>query len=321
MPTRRAILPLLLAPAVLRAQQAWPSQPLRFVVPFGPGGSSDIIMRLMAPRIGALLGQPIVIDNRPGAGSTVGTDFVAKATDRHTFAHATLSGIGIAPALYPRLSYDPLRDLAPIAPTALVPFAMTVTTRGWDIRSAQALIETLRASPGRYQYGSPGIGSTGHLANANFVTRIGATVEHIPYRAGAQSTAALLAGEVHFTHEVYGIVAQHHREGRARALFVTAPEPTLLLPGVPTMEEARVPHYRAYSWFGVFGPTATPPDHVARIAAAVADALAEPAVAARLEDLGTPAMPRWTPARFAEFVAEEVREWAPLVRASGAQPE
>lgn len=321
MPTRRAILPMVFAPAVLRAQERWPSQPLRFVVPFGPGGSSDLILRLLAPRMAAVLGQPIVIENRPGAGSTVGTDFVARATDRHSFVHATLSGIGIAPALYPRLPYDPVRDLAPIAPTALVPFAMTVTTRGWDIRTAQQLIETLRASPGRYQYGSPGIGSTGHLANANFATRIGAQVEHVPYRAGAQSTAALLSGEVHFTHEVYGIVAPHHRDGRARCLFVTASEPTPLLPGVPTMEEAGVPHYRAYSWFGMFGPAATPPEHLAHIAAAVNEAIAEPAVATRLEELGTPAMPRWTPARFAEFVAEEVREWGPLVRASGARAE
>lgn len=323
---RRAVLPIflgpgLVAPRVLRAQEAWPSQPLRFVVPFGPGGSSDIIMRLLAPRMSQSLGQPIVIENRPGAGSTVGTDFVAKARDRHTFVHATLSSIGIAPVLYPRLPYDPVQDLAAIAPTALVPFAMTVTTRGWDIRTAQQLIEELRAAPDRYQYGSPGVGSTGHLANANFATRIGAQVEHIPYRAGAQSTAALLAGEVHFTHEVYGIVAQHHREGRARCLFVTAPQRTPLLPDVPTMEEAGVPSYRAYSWFGMFGPATTPPGHVARIATAVAEALADPLVATRLEDLGTPAMPRWSPDRFAAFVTEEVREWGPLVQASGARAE
>jgi tripartite-type tricarboxylate transporter receptor subunit TctC len=318
---RRALFPLLLLPAGVRAQGAWPSQPLRFVVPFAPGGSSDIIMRLLAPRMSAALGQPIVIENRPGAGSTVGTDAVAKARDGHSFVHATLSGIGIAPALYPRLPYDPLQDLVAIAPTALVPFALTVTTRGWDIRSAAQLIETLRAAPGRHQYGSPGIGSTGHLANANFATRIGAEVEHVPYRAGAQSTAALLAGEVHFTHEVYGIMAPHHRAGRARCLFVTADERTPLLPDVPTMAEAGVPHYRAYSWFGMFGPATTPAEHVQRIAAAVAAAMSERDVAARLEELGTPALPRWTPARFAEFVAEEVREWGPLVRASGARVE
>lgn len=319
--TRRATAALLAAPAVVHAQGAWPTQPLRFIVPFGPGGSSDIVMRLLAPRMSASLGRPVVVENRAGAGSTVGTDFVAKAMDRHTFVHATLSGIGIAPTLYPNLPYDPLRDLVAIAPTVSVPFAMTVTTQGWDVRTAQQLIDTLRASPGRFQFGSPGVGSTGHLANANFATRIGAQVEHIPYRAGAQTTAALLAGEVHFTHEVYGIAAPHHHDGRVRCLFVSAEARSPLLPDVPTLREAGVPHYRAESWFGMFGPTGTERTHVERIAAAVEDAITEPALAARLDTLGVSAMPRWRPERFTAFVTEEVREWGPLVRASGARLE
>lgn len=311
----------LATPSLARAQGIWPSQTLRIIVPFAPGGSSDITLRLLAPRMGSVLGRPIVIENRAGAGSTVGTDFVAKATDGHTFVHATLSGIGVAPALFPNLPYDPVRDLVAIAPTTLVPFALTVTTQGWSVRTAQELIETLRANPGRYQYGSPGVGSTGHLANANFVSRIGADVLHIPYRAGAQTTAAVLAGEVQFSHEVYGIAAPHHREGRLRCLFVSAEERSPLLPDVPTMQEAGVPAYLANSWFGLFGPAGTPAPHVARLATAVEDAITDPAIVGRIADLGTVALPRWTPERFAAFVAEEIREWAPLVRASGARAE
>lgn len=317
--TRRMALAAFGTPLTAWAQGGWPNQPVRIVVPFAPGGSSDITLRLLAPRMATFLGRPIVVENRPGAGSTVGTDFVAKATDGHTFVHATLSGIGVAPALFPNLPYDPVQDLVAIAPTTLVPFALTVTTQGWSIRTAQELIEALRANPGRFQYGSPGVGSTGHLANANFVSRIGADVLHIPYRAGAQTTVAVLSGEVQFSHEVYGIAGPHHREGRLRCLFVSADERSALLPDVPTMQEAGVPSYRANSWFGLFGPATTPAAHVARLAAAVDEAISDPSTLARIAELGTVVLPRWTPERFAAFVTEEVREWAPLVRASGAR--
>ncbi|EFH11218.1 Bug family tripartite tricarboxylate transporter substrate binding protein, partial [Teichococcus cervicalis] len=311
-------------PGLARAQErpaAWPSQPVRMIVPYGPGGSTDLVMRLLAPRMSEHLGKPVVIENRPGAGSTVGTDAVAKATDGHSFVHATLASTGVAKALYPNLPYDPVRDLAAIAPTVFVPLVLAVTTQGWNVRSAAELIETLRAHPGKYQYGSNGVGATGHLANANFATRIGARVEHVPYRSGTQSISALINGEVQFIQDVYGLLLPYHQSGQARCLFVTAEERSALMPEVPTMAEAGVPDYKAYSWFGLFGPATTPRPVVERMSAAVGHALADPAIAARLEELGMPPMRGWSPERFAAYVADEVRDWAPLVRASGARVE
>jgi tripartite-type tricarboxylate transporter receptor subunit TctC len=315
-----ALAALMALPGASGAQTAWPTQPIRIIVPFGPGGGTDISIRAMAPKLTEILGQPIVVENRPGAGSTVGTNFVARSQpDGYTFVHATLSSTGIAATLYTNLPYDPVRDLAAVAPTIYVPLTLCVTTRGWNVRTAAELIETLRANPGKHQYGSNGVGATGHLASANFATGIGADVVHVPYRSGAQTIAALLAGEIHYMHDIYGLLQPHHQSGQARCLFVTAEERTPLMPDVPTMTEAGVPEYKAYSWFGLFAAAGTPKPIVDRMAEAVERALGDPQMAARMNAMGTPPMLGWTPERFAAFVAEEVETWRPLVQASGAR--
>lgn len=322
-PTRRLLLaagtvPVLARPAA--AQHAWPSQPVRIVVPFGPGSGTDVTIRMLAPKMTEFLGQPLVIENRPGAGSTIGTDMVAKAPpDGSVFVHATLSSTGIAAALYRRLPYDPLRDLAPVAATVFVPLVLAVTARGWDVADAGQLIETLRAAPDRFQYGSNGIGATGHLASANFVTRIGAKAVHIPYRSGAETITALVAGQINFMHDITGLLLPHHRAGTVRCLFVTSERRSPVMPDVPTMREAGVPDYPAYSWFGLFGPAGTPRPIADRMSAAVQHALADQAIAERLAALGTPSMPGYGPDRFAAYVRAETELWGPLVRASGAE--
>jgi tripartite-type tricarboxylate transporter receptor subunit TctC len=322
---RRALLlsaGLIAAPSTLRAQAArpWPQGPVRIVVPFGPGSGTDVTIRLMLPRMSEFLGTPLVVENRPGAGSTIGTDHVAKSPpDGSVFVHATLSSTGIAAALYRRLPYDPLRDLAPAAATVFVPLVLAVTGRGWDVRSAAQLIEALRVGPDRYQYGSNGIGTTGHLASANFLTRIGARAVHVPYRSGAETITALVVGEVHFMHDISGLLLPHHRAGTARCLFVTSEARSPVMPEVPTMREAGVPHYPAYSWFGLFGPAGTPRPILERMSDAVQHALADPAIAARLQEIGTPGMPGYGPDRFAAYVRDETALWGPLVRASGAE--
>ncbi|MBR0680871.1 tripartite tricarboxylate transporter substrate binding protein [Roseomonas eburnea] len=313
-----AALPALVCPA--RAQGAWPTQPVRIVIPFGPGSGTDVTLRLLAPKMTDFLGQPLVIENRPGAGSTIGTDMVAKAPpDGSVFVHATLSSTGIAAALYRRLPYDPLRDLAPIAATVFVPLVLAVTARGWDVGTAEQLIATLRASPDRYQFGSNGIGATGHLASANFVTRIGARALHVPYRSGAETITALVAGQIQFMHDITGLLLPHHQSGAARCLFVTSEQRSPVMPDVPTMKEAGVPEYPAYSWFGLFGPAGTPRPIQDRMAAAVQHALTDATIAERLAALGTPAMPGYGPDRFAAYVRAETALWGPLVRASGAE--
>jgi tripartite-type tricarboxylate transporter receptor subunit TctC len=301
------------------AQTAWPTQPVRMIVPFGPGGGTDVTIRLLAPRMAEFLGQPLVIENRPGAGSTVGTDMVAKAPpDGSVFVHATLSSTGIAAALFRNLPYDPVRDLAAIAPTVFVPLVLCVTTQGWNIRDAAALVAELRANPGKHHFGHNGIGASGHLASVTFASRIGARVDDVPFRSGAETITALIRGDIRFMHDITGLLKPHHDSGAARCLFVTSRERSPVMPDVPTAAEAGIPDYPAYSWFGIFGPAATPRPIQDRMAAAVAHALADPAIAQRLEATGTPPMTGWTPERFSAYVREEVALWGPLVRASGA---
>jgi tripartite-type tricarboxylate transporter receptor subunit TctC len=311
---------LTLPRAAPRAQGPWPNRPVRVVVPFATGGGTDVTMRLLAPKLGEILGQPVVVENRPGGGSTVGTDFVAKsAPDGYTFVLATLSSTGIAAGLYANLPYDPAKDLAAVAPTVFIPIGLAITTRGWAVRTLDAFVAELRANPGRHSYGSSGIGTTGHLASANFLRHVGARAEHVPYRGGGQSFTALVAGETQFTHDIPALLRPFHEAGTARVLFVNQPERWRPLPEVPTAAEAGLPDYKAYSWYGLFGPAGVPRAVVDRLAAAVDRALADPAVAARLEELGTPGMRGWNPDRFARYVAEEIETWVPLVRASGAR--
>ncbi|MBE9605424.1 tripartite tricarboxylate transporter substrate binding protein [Acetobacteraceae bacterium H6797] len=324
--TRRAALALPLAlatPSLSRAQSRWPSQPVRIVVPFGAGGGTDVTIRLMAPKMSTFLGQPVVVENRPGAGSTLGTDYVVRSPpDGSVFVHATLSSTGIAKVMYKNLPYDPIKDLAAVAPTVFVPLVLAVSTKGWppgvDIRTAADLIKVLKANPGKFQFGHNGIGASGHLASQNFATKIGAEVVNVPYRSGAETITALVKGEIQYMHDITGLLKPFMESGEVRCLFVTSDERSAVMPSVPTWKEAGVPQYQAYSWFGLFGPAATP-DHIRnRMNAAVEDALADPEIAKRLADMGTPPMPGYSPQQFADYVAKETEIWGPLVRASGA---
>ena len=300
----------------------WPNRPIRIVVAFGTGGGTDVTTRLIAPRLSQILGQPVIVENRPGSGGTAGTDYVAKAPpDGTTFVLATLSSIGIAPALYPRLPYDPVRDLVAIAPTVYVPICLTVTTNGLNVRDTAGFIAALRESPGQFFYGSAGVGTTGHLASAGFLQRTGKTAEHVPFRNPGEVYAALVAGRVQFNSDIPSIMLPFNRAGQTRTLFVATRERVPMLPEVPTAEEVGLGDYKAYSWYGLFGPAATPKLVVERLAAAVEEALSDPAIQTRFNELGTPAMRGFTPERFGQYVRDEIDIWGPLVRASGARAE
>jgi len=318
--TRRAGLALLATPAIAQAQSgAWPNRPIRMIVPFGTGGGTDITMRLLAPRLAAILGQNVIVENRPGAGSTVGTDFVAKsAPDGYNFVLATLSSTGLAMGLYRNLPYDPVRDLTAISPTNFVPICHTVTTRGLNVRDTNDWIAQLRAQPTRFSYGSSGIGSSGHIGSASFLAQTGTQAVHVPYRGGGQVYAALIAGDIQFTSDIPSQVLPFHRDGQARTLFVATDERSSLMPEVPTAAEVGLPNYKSYSWYGIFGPANLPRPIVERMWAAIDQTLAEPDVLARFEQMGTPAMRGYSPERFAQFVRDEIALWVPIVRASGA---
>ncbi len=320
--SRRAALALSL-PAIVPARAlaqagAWPNRPIRMVVPFGPGGGTDITMRLLAPRLSAILGQPVVVENRPGGGSTVGTDAVAKSPpDGYTFVLATLSSTGLAAGLYRNLPYDPVRDLTAISPTNFIPICHTVTTRGLTVRDTADWIAQLRSSGGRFAYGSSGVGSSGHLACASFLTQTGTQAIHIPYRGGGQVYAGLVAGDIQFTSDIPSQMLPFHNAGQARTLFVATDERSNLMPDVPTAAEVGLPGFKAYSWYGIFGPANLPRPIVERMWSAIDQVLGEAEVLARFNEMGTPAMRGYSPERFAQYVRDEIALWVPIVRASG----
>jgi tripartite-type tricarboxylate transporter receptor subunit TctC len=304
---------LLATPAL--GQAAWPSRPLRIVVPFGGGGGTDVTTRILAPRLAEILGQPVVIENRPGAGGVVGTDFVAKQPPNgEVLVLTTLSPLGLAPGLPAPMPFDPIRDLTPIAPTVFVPICMAITTRGVEARTATAFAEAMRARPGFFQFGSSGVGSSGHIAAATFAIKVGAQAVHVPYRGGGQVFAALQSGEIHYCMDIPSLLKPFHDAGTARILFTATDERSSIIPDIPTAREAGVPDYKAYSWYGFFGPAGLPRAIVERMAAATEQALSEPAIHRRFEEMGTPAMRGWTPERFGAFVREENASWVPLVR-------
>jgi tripartite-type tricarboxylate transporter receptor subunit TctC len=315
-------LPALLLPAALRAQPAWPSRPVRIVVPFAAGGSTDVSTRLLAPRIQQILGQPVVIENRGGAGGTLGSEVVARAApDGGTFLMGTISTHVLAVGLYgSRLPYDPERDFVAVAPTVLVPICITVHP-SLGVTELAGLVALLKANPGKYAYGTGGAGGSAHIGAVAFLNAIGAEATHVPYRGSGPMLADMLAGQVTMCFDTPALIAPHHAAGRLRCLAVATASRSLLMPGVPTAAEAGLPGYRAYSWFGLFAPAGTPASIVERMNQAVREALLDPANRARLEEQDLPPIAEGSPAEFAAFLRRELESWVPVVRASGATAE
>jgi tripartite-type tricarboxylate transporter receptor subunit TctC len=307
------------APSLVRAQASWPSKPIRFVVPLGPGGATDIVMRILAPKVGELLGQSCVVENRVGAGGVVGTDNIAKSpADGYSFGHCAVSSVVIAPFLFERLPYEPERDLTPVSPTVFVPMCLSVTRKNFTVGSLQELIAEMRANPGKLSFASNGTGATSHLAGANLLRLTGCKAEHIPYRSGAEAIAALVNGDVQWAFDIPALHGPHHRDGKIRTIMAT-PDRQPLIPDIPNNTEAGLPDLKAYSWFGIFGPAGLPKPIVDKLSAAMAEALADPATRKRLDDSGMPPMLDYTPAKFETFIRQERDFWPPIVRASGAR--
>ncbi|WP_439598548.1 Bug family tripartite tricarboxylate transporter substrate binding protein [Falsiroseomonas sp.] len=315
---------LLALPATLMASPAlaqadWPNRPVRIVVPFAPGGSTDVSTRLLAPRIQQILGQPVVIENRGGAGGTIGSDSVAKAAkDGSVFLMGTISTHVLAVGLYgDRLPYDPERDFVAVAPTVMVPICITIHP-ALGVTDLAGLIALLKANPGKYAYGTGGAGGSAHIGAVAFLNAIGAEATHVPYRGSAPMLADMLAGQVNICFDTPALIAPHHAAGKLRCLAVATEARSPLMPDVPTAAEAGLPGYKAYSWFGLFAPAGTPEPIVSRMNAAVRAALLEPATSARLVEQDLPPIAEGSPAEFAAFLRRELAEWVPVVRASGA---
>lgn len=320
MTTRRRL--LLAAPALLAARaahgQAWPGRPIRMVVPFPPGGVSDLMARLVAGHLERALGAPVVIDPRPGAGGNLALDIVAKAApDGATIGVATVSGLAINRHLYRALPFDPDRDLAPLSLFAINP-NMVLVHPSVPVRSPAELVAWLRANPGT-AFASGGVGTSQHLAGELLAQAAGATLTHVPYRGTAGAIADVQAGRVPMMVDVVVTGLQFAREGTLRGIAVTTPRRLPQAPELPALAET-FPGFEATSWLGFVAPAGVPAPILERLAGPIAASARDPEIARRVSEGG--AVPQGsTPEEFAAFIRAESARWAPAVRASGATAE
>ncbi|MBD0271857.1 MAG: tripartite tricarboxylate transporter substrate binding protein [Acetobacteraceae bacterium] len=314
---------LLGAPAALHAQGGagpWPNRPVRIIVPYAPGGTSDIIVRPIAERLERAFGRPFIVDNRAGAGGTVGSAAAAgERPDGHTLVVANTGPLAVAPSLYPNLAYDPARAFAWIAMFGGAPIVCAVKGDG-PVRGMDDYLAAAKARPEAVSFGSSGVGSAGHLTGVLFGMETGARMLHIPYRGAGEAQQAVLSGDTTSLWDTSGANAAAIRAGTLRGLAVSSAERVSALPAVPTLKELGWPGVVSTNWFLLAAPAGLDPAIAARLAEAVHAALAEPAIRERLEAAGVVSLGQMAPQAIAAFVAEETARWAPVVRASGAKP-
>jgi len=297
--------------------QSWPTRGVRIVVPFPPGGATDIIARLVAEQMTRDWGQAVVVENRAGAGGTIGTDAVAKAqADGYTLLLATLATNAIAPAVYPKLPYNPGRDFTPITPLAGTVSAIAIHP-ALPVQNLAEFIAYAKARPGQLAFSSPGAGVSAHLAMEHFTQVAGLKMIHVPYKGSAPALNAVVSGEVAATFDPIASLAPLARAGRVRALAISGRERSALLPDVPTIAEAGVKGVESYTWNGLAGPAGLPAAIVERIHADVTRMLKSDGLRQRLASMGSDAL-LMSPREFADFVAAETRKWGEIARATGA---
>jgi tripartite-type tricarboxylate transporter receptor subunit TctC len=305
------------------AQSAWPTKPVRIVVPFAPGGTTDILARALAPELSRAFGQQFIIDNKPGAGGNVGAAEVARApNDGYTFLMGTVGTHGINVSLYSKMPYDPVKDFAPVTLVAGVPNVLVMNpakAAEYRIETVPDLIRFAKANPGKLNMASSGNGTSIHLSGELFKTLTGTYMVHFPYRGSGPAVTDLLGGQMDLMFDNLPSSMPHIKAGKLKALAVTSAARSEALPEIPTIAEAGpVKGYEASSWFGLLAPAGTPADIVSRVQQETAKALANPAIKERLQSQG--AIPSGnTPAEFARLIDSEIRKWAAVVKASGAK--
>jgi tripartite-type tricarboxylate transporter receptor subunit TctC len=307
------------------AQTSWPNKPVKIVVPFAPGGTTDILARAVAPELSKALGQPVIVENRAGAGGNIGADLVAKsAPDGYTVLMGTVGTHGINKSLYSRLAYDPQKDFAPITLVAGVPNVMvmnTETAKTLGINSVPDFIRYAKAHPGRLNMASSGNGTSIHLAGELFKSMTGIYMAHIPYTGSGPAMMAMVSGNVDVMFDNLPSAMPQIKGGKLKAFAVTSAQRSAALPDLPTIAEAGGPTLKGFdasSWFGLLAPAGTPPDIVKRIQEEVAKALGTPAIKEKM--LAQGAIPSGnTPQQFTDFINAEHEKWAKVVKASGAK--
>ncbi len=318
--SRRAVVmaaSLMLATGAAVAQ-AWPAKPIRIVVPFPAGGSTDIVGRLLADKLSQSLGQPVVVDNRAGAGGTSGSDVAAKsAPDGYTFLLGTSSTHAIAPALYPKLTYDPVKDFAPVSLLGTATILMVVHP-SVPAKSVAEFVALAKAKPGSMMFGSTGNGSVSHLTAEYFKSVAGIDLQHVPYKGDTPMTLDLVAGRVQMAFGTAVAFLPQVQGGKLNALAVTDAKPSPVAPQLPTVAASGLPGFEALQWFGLLAPSGTPREIVARVNADVGKALQQPDVQEKLKGLGMQIV-GGPPEQFGSFMRAEAVKWGKIVKDSGAK--
>lgn len=308
----------LLAIAAPAAAQQYPSRPVRLVVPFPPGGSTDILGRALAQKLSEAWGQQFVVENRPGAGGSIGADQAAKAApDGYTLLMAHIGTLAVNPALYPKLPYDPVRDFAPVSLMAIVPNVLVVNP-SVPAKNVTELIAYARANPGKLNYSSGGNGSAAHLAMEYFKLQTQTDIVHVPYKGTAPAVTDLIAGQVSLTMTGAPVVMPQVMAGKLRALGVSSPARLEAFPQVPTIAESGVPGFDATQWYGVVAPAGTPREIVAKLNAEINKVMQTKEMKERLLAEGAIAAPDTSDA-FATFIQSELKRWGAVVKATGMQ--
>jgi tripartite-type tricarboxylate transporter receptor subunit TctC len=302
--------------AACAAAQGYPAKPVRFVVPYAPGGSTDTLARTIGIKLTDLLGQQVVVDNRPGASGNIGMDIVARALpDGYTIVLGYIANLAIDPSLYSKMPYDPVRDFAPITELASSPNVL-VAHPSVPVTSFKDLL--VKAKQGQFNFASAGVGSVGHLTGELLNQMAGIRMVHVPYKGSGQAVTDLLGGHVQLMFSGFSSTLPHIKAGRLRALAVTGAQRSPAAPDVPTIAESGFPGFEATAWYGVLAPAKTPKPVVSRLHNDIVKVLQEPDVKNRLSGLGFEIVGS-TPEQFSAYIKSEIKKWAKAVKASGAK--
>ncbi|MDQ6618531.1 MAG: tripartite tricarboxylate transporter substrate binding protein [Pseudomonadota bacterium] len=306
------------APAVPGQAPAWPTKPIRWVVPFAPGGTTDILARTIGEKLSTALGQPVIIDNRPGAGGGLGADLVAKsAPDGYTLVGGTISTHAINASLYSKLPYDPVKDFAPITLIARIPNMLVINPR-IPASNVRELVALMKSKPGTFSFASSGNGTSQHLSGELFKSMTGVEMQHIPYKGSPPALQDVVGGQVSMTFDNITTAWPLAKGGQLRALAVTTARRSPIAPDVPTLAESGLTGYEIGSWQGVFAPAGTPAEIVRRLNTEIVKIINTPDVRERLLALGAEPVGD-TAEEFSALVRSEVSKWGEVVRKSGAK--
>jgi len=297
-----------------RAQEAWPTKTVKLIVPYAAGGFADTRARKIADALGKVLGQPVIVDNRGGAGGVTGTDVIAKATDGHTFGFGSPAPLVINPMLMKKMPYDAAKSFKPIILIEEAPLFLTIAPNQ-NFKSVKELVDYARANPGKLTYGSSGVGGAHHLSGELLAYDTKIQMTHVPYKGGSLAATDLMGGHLAFMFEMGYAALPSIQAGKVRALAVSSSKRLKVLPDVPTLDEAGIKGFESYNWLGMIAPASTPDAVIARLNQAVNEALKQPDIRQMIEGSGG-IVAGGTPEAYGKFIAQERAKWGPIIKSA-----